>query len=338
MNRPPPTPIPGEGTGPLRGPGPGFRGTRQAPGWLPRMALALALAVLLAVAPRPISAHDGPEHEIEELTARIEASPDSADLHLQRAIEWAVLGRDTEALRDLHRALRLDPGSLHAQRELARLQFRAGQTTEALATLHKALRLDITDPGDRGGLLVLRAEIHRSLDRPRAALEDCQAALRLHGLNPEWYLLRSDLQRRLGQHRRRVSDLEQGIARTGAGILTVERVEAQLDARRFKAALASIEPELAASRVQCRWLVRRGRARLGLGQRAAGEQDLRAALAEMENLVDRTRPDPTLLLDQATAQMLLGDRDAARRTAALARDKGGHPELASRIDALVRGR
>lgn len=38
-------------------------------------------------------AHDGPEHEIDELTERIEKEGESANLLLQRAIEYNVLGK-----------------------------------------------------------------------------------------------------------------------------------------------------------------------------------------------------------------------------------------------------
>lgn len=280
-------------------------------------------------------AHEGPEHEIEELTERIDNSGETADLLLERAIEYAVLGKNPEAMRDLERALHLDPASLHAHRELGRLQFHAGRTNEAIATVTRALRLPIEDPIDRGGLLILRAEILRARNRLRPALDDCHAALRLHPGNPEWYLLRSDLQRRLKQHRQRLAGLAEGIAQTSAGILVIEQVEALLEDGQYRMALKQIEPELESSRIRCRWLVRRGRALPGLGQKPAGEEDLRTALAQIDTILDPARPDATLLLDQATAHALLGDRDAARRVLDLARDKGGDPAITERIRTLT---
>lgn len=292
--------------------------------WLAGIALGISAA-----------AHEGPEHEIDELTALIETRGESADLLIERAVEYSAIGHNAEARRDLERALRLDPGSLHAARELGRLQWLDGRTDEALATVGRALREPIAEPIDRAGLLIQRVEIRRPRGEFRAALDDCNAALRLHDGNPEWYLLRSDLQRRLGIRRQRVAGLEDGLRRTGAGVLEGERVEALLDARRYRAALAAIEPQLASARLQSRWLVRRGRARIGLGQTKEGRADLTAALAEMERRLDATRPDPWLLLDRATALALLGDRDGARQCHELAREKKLDPEITDRIRSVA---
>ncbi len=300
-----------------------------------RVAWATA-ALLLAITPftRAI-AHEGPEHEIEELTARLAADGETSEVLVDRAIEYVLLGRIPEATRDLERAVQLDPTSLDALREFGRVQFLGGKTDDAVATVTRALALPNEEPVARGGLLILRAEFLRSGDRVRPALDDCNAALRLHRANPEWYLLRSDLQRCLKLGRKRLAGIEEGLTHTGAGILEIERVEALLDERRFRDALKWIEPELESSRIQCRWLIRRARARIGLGQKAAAEGDLRTALNEMDRLLDPTRPDATLLLDQATALALLGDWDAARRVHAMAKERGIDPEMTRRIGDVI---
>ena len=66
------------------------------------VALAACGSVVMGAA---VFAHDGPEHEIDELTARIKSEGESADLLLQRAIEWNVLNKTAEAIKDLERAL-----------------------------------------------------------------------------------------------------------------------------------------------------------------------------------------------------------------------------------------
>lgn len=297
----------------------------------------LALACMLVETPvsPSVGAHEGPEHEIEELSEMLEARGDSAGLLIERAIEYAVLGRYAEAIRDLERAVRLDPGSVHALRELGRLQFLDGKAETAIATVTRALRLRIEDPAERGGLLVLRAGFLKNNGKPRQALADCDAAIGLHSGNPEWYLLRSDLQRRLGIHRRRITGIEEGLAQTGAGILVIERIEALLDAGKFALALKAIEPELESARLRGGWFVRRGRARLGLGDRAGGQDDLRNALSEIDSRLDLSHPDAALLLEQATALALLGDPAAARQACELAKSKGGDPEMMERIGALI---
>src|SRR5687768_8049740 len=76
------------------------------------------------------SAHDGPEHEIEELTERIAKVGESADLLIQRAIEYGVLGKAAEAAKDLERALYYEAHSVTARRELSRAYFAMGKTNE----------------------------------------------------------------------------------------------------------------------------------------------------------------------------------------------------------------
>src|SRR5580765_7172604 len=53
-------------------------------------ATAIVIGCLLAVT---APAHEGPEHEIDELTARIKIEGESADLLLQRGIEYNVLNK-----------------------------------------------------------------------------------------------------------------------------------------------------------------------------------------------------------------------------------------------------
>src|SRR4026209_2299819 len=83
-------------------------------------------------------AHDGPEHEIDELTARIKDEGESADLLLQRAIEYNVLSKTAEAIKDLERALHFEPHSAIIQRELSRTYFAAAKTNEAYDTASRA--------------------------------------------------------------------------------------------------------------------------------------------------------------------------------------------------------
>ena len=291
------------------------------------------LALLLCCA-APSSAHEGPEHEIEELTDRIKHFGESAQLLTERAIEYRVLGKLAEATSDLDRAGFLDPSSVPIYRELGRVQFLNGKANDAIATVTRGLALKVDEPVDLAALRMLRAEIFRSLNENKKALEDCDAAIRLHAQNPEWYLLRSDLQRRLKMHRERLAGLEDGIRETGAGVLEIERVEALLDAGNFKAALTIAGTELNDSRIKSSWLIRRARALQGLGKKAEAETDLRAALAEITPRLNTKNPDVPLLLDKALAHELLGENKDALRTYEEARDKGAPDWLDEKIKAL----
>lgn len=68
-------------------------------------------------------AHDSPEHQIEALSERLIREGDSADVLLERAIEYRVLGKLKEAARDLQRAVRLAPGDSLVLLELAQIEL-----------------------------------------------------------------------------------------------------------------------------------------------------------------------------------------------------------------------
>jgi tetratricopeptide (TPR) repeat protein len=283
-----------------------------------RASLALTFVVFAAT----VLAHEGPEHEIEELTERMKVNGETAELLTERAVEFRVLGKLAEATKDLERAAALDPTSLPTRRELARVLFLDGKADDALAEVARGLKLDAEEPVDTASLRVLRAEILRSKNDNKKALEDCEAALHLHKQNPEWFLLRSDLQRRLKAHKERLAGLDEGIAATGAGVLEIERVEALIDAGQPDAALTVIARELAESRIKSSWLIRRARALLALGKKTAAEIDLKDALEEISGRLNPKTPDAPLLLDKALAHELLGEKKDALRGYEEARDKG----------------
>ncbi len=296
----------------------------------PTFAVALGLTLLAAAR---LSAHEGPEQEIEELTGLL-AKAETADLFLQRAIEYRVLGKHAEAAADLESAAKLDTGSLLLQRELGRVYFALGKTNEAIDLLGHALKFKTEQPTELAALRILRAEFLGARHENKKALEDCEAAIRIQLSNVEWYLLRSDFQRRLGQSKERLAGLEQGLRETGAGVLEIERVEALIDDKQFDAALPLIEQELKTSRVKCSWLIRRARARLGRDEAAAARTDLEAALEEIHRRLRTTSNDPTLLTERAQAHELLGAHEDARGYYEQARDAGAEDWVTEKIKVL----
>lgn len=295
--------------------------------------LAAILLPLLMGAGR-LAGHEGPEHDIAELTEHIEKLGESPSLLIERAIEYRVLGKWTEATRDLDRATRLDAGNLHAYRELGRVQFLSGKTNDAIETVTKALNLKIEDPVDVGALRVLRAEFLRSKSELKKALEDCNAGIAVYKQNPEWYMLRSDLQERLKLTAERVAGLDEGLRETGAAILDIERVEALIANKEFATALTKIESELATSRVQSSWLIRRAQVFLGTDRRPQAETDLKAALLEIDSRLNPTTPDVPLLMDKALAHELMLEPKDALRYYELARDNGADDTIREKIKAL----
>ena len=290
--------------------------------------LGLAAFVVLAVA------HDGPEHEVEELTERIAQEGESADLLLQRAVEYQVMRKSNEAIKDLERALVLEPDSPAIQRELGRAYFSTGKTNEALQAVSRGLEA-ATKGADRASLLMVRAEILRPRKEYQKALNDANEAIAEHPNNVEWYLERSQLQAILKLHADRVTGLEKGIKETGSGVLQREWIDALIDAGRHPEALEKIEAELNSSRLQSSWLIRRAKVRLATGKQAEAKTDLQAALKELNSRMSTSAPDPSLLADRGLAYDLLGDPENARIDYLKARDKGINEDwLLERIRVL----
>jgi tetratricopeptide (TPR) repeat protein len=284
--------------------------------------LGLTLTVGLLLCGVPAQAHDGPEHEIDELTERIAKEGMKPDLLIQRAIEYNVVGDATNALRDLEKAMSADASSALAHRELSRTLFVVGRTNDALAAAEAGLK-QISDPADRAALLIVRAEIQQARGEYKKALADTEQALRTHDGDVDWYLLRSQLHSALNMKAERIKGLENGLRVNGSGALEGEWIDALIDAGRNKQALAKVEESLAASRTKSTWLIRRAKVRLATGKAADAKRDLEAALIELtERLRGGGTPDPFLLADRASAQELLGRKEEALRDYEQARDKG----------------
>ncbi|MGZ8921685.1 MAG: hypothetical protein ACXW3L_11950, partial [Limisphaerales bacterium] len=116
--------------------------------------------------------------------------------------------------------------------------------------------------------------------------------------------------------------LEQGIKETGSGLLQIEWIDALIDDGQHKLALEKVEAELASSRIQSSWLLRRAKVRLAQKQNDTAKSDLEAALKELNSRMSGSAPDPSLLTDRGLAQELLGDHDAAHKDYTRAKDRG----------------
>jgi tetratricopeptide (TPR) repeat protein len=265
--------------------------------------------------------HEGPEHEIEEITKRLKDGGETASLYLDRAVEYQLLSKYAEAAKDLERALELEPGHVPAHRELGRVYFRLDKPNEALAILGKGLNL-VSTPAVHATLLVARAEILLRKNENEKALADVEAAIAKHSTSLEWYLLRSRLQARLGKADDRIRGLEEGIARTGSGLLEVELADAWIDAKRYDRVTDRIEKTLARARWRSSWLIRRARVRAALGRTEEARADLEEAVAELSRRINSAAPAPSLLADRGRAYDLLGKRDLARSDYEAARSKG----------------
>jgi tetratricopeptide (TPR) repeat protein len=292
------------------------------------------LALVIGSAPFPLAAHDSPEHVIEELTEKMKATGETPELLADRAVEYRLLGKLPEAIKDLERALILDPESQSLHRNLARAHFENGKPDDALTTIGRGLRGRSDDPAETAALRILRAEVLRSKKDYDKALEDCDAAIALHAENPEWYVLRSELHRKLKAHKERLAGIEAGIKITGSWVLQIERVEALIDAGKYDVALPIVEAELQDSRIKSSWLIRRARVRQAQGKNDDATEDLRTALVEINTRLNPKTPDLPLLVDKARALEMLGDTRDALSAYKDARDKGADDSVKDKIKAL----
>ncbi len=265
--------------------------------------------------------HEGPEHEIEEITKRLKKEGESADSYLDRAMEYQLLSNHAEAARDLERALELEPNNAPAHRELGRVYFRLGKPAEAMTVLGKGLTL-IATPREHATLLVARAEILLLKNENEKALEDVEGAITRHSTSLEWYLLRSRLHARLGKTEARIRGLEEGIERTGSGLLEVELADALIDAGAYERVIARIEKKLEQARWRSGWLIRRARVHLAAGQKEEATADLNEAVAELSRRINSAAPEPSLLATRGRAHDLLSKRDLARSDYEAAKSRG----------------
>jgi len=293
----------------------------------------LAACSLLVVSGRAF-AHDGPEHEIDELTERLRVEGESANLLLERAIEYNVINKGAEAVKDLQRALELDPKSAAIGRELSRSYFMVGKTNEAADAASAALKIASAGP-EKASLYMVRADVMRARKDFAKALEDTDKSIRENPDNAEAYLARSQLQRLLGKKKERIAGLEQGMKETGSGLLEEEWLDALIDGGKADLAMGRIEEELREARLRSTWLIRRAKVYFAQKKEEEAKADLKDAIEELNKRLGRGASDPLLLVDRGEAQELLGKKDEAKKDYEDARKKGVTDEwVRERVHAL----
>lgn len=294
----------------------------------------LALVCFALALPPTACAHDGPEHDIEELTERIREEGESAHLLLQRAIEYAVIRKNTEALKDLERALHFEPQSALILRELAKAYLATDKTNEASDTIKRAIKN--SEPGaELGSAHMIQSDIRRARRDYGSALDAANLAIAEHADSVEWYLTRSQLQQQLGLKKERIAGLDDGVKSTGSGLLETEWLDALIDGGKADVALARIQTELEDARLKSTWLLRRAKVRLAQNKKEAAKADLEAALKEINDRLGRSTPDPLMLMDRGQIQELLGNKEEAKKDYEAAEKKGVADEwLHGRIKIL----
>lgn len=275
---------------------------------MPSPASILLTLCLTALA---VTAHESPEHNVQQLTRGIKTNR-TADHLFQRAAANRALGQLEKTAADLHGAISLDPTRLSYPLELCRVQLALGQPAQALDTANNALKL-ARSATQRARVHILRAEAYQLDQQPQPSLQAVQLAFHEAPRGEiEWFLLRSENQRQLQLHPQRIEGLNTGRQLHHSAVLKAHWIDALIDARRFPTALPLIDSELTDRRWKSSWLIKRARTLQGLQRDTEAAANLQAALTEINSRLIPTRPDPFLLADQGTAHALLGNQAQAR--------------------------
>ena len=292
------------------------------------------LAVTILFLPASVGSHDSPEKLVNRYTALMAEHGPTPLLLYQRATEYRVMGELAKAASDLEQAVRLNPDFLFGQTELSRIYLAQGRSIDAVSAINRAIEM-VPREEDRCEHYMIRAQAHRAAGDDAKALADCNLAFK-HDVNDlDWFIIRSQLQNRLGQLDAAITGLKQGWERTGSAVLKAQWIEALIDAGQCREAIEHIEPRLQEARWQSSWLLRRARARIGLGETDKAKDDLKEAIAEINQRVKTEHPDLTLLADRGLAHALLKDYVTARKDLRTARELGAEDWLLYRLETIL---
>ena len=284
----------------------------------------LAILSLSLVWPGLASANPGHEVTVEELSAQIAKAPDLPELYFQRAWNYREMQRPAEARADWEKTLSLNAGFLPASRELARSDAQEGRMEEGIARLRQAMASapagqDFHRPGCHSVL----AELLLKQGKNDEALKEAQTGLeRSPDLLLDLCLLRSEAQRRLGKLDDRVRDLAAATTKLRSFVVKSKWYDAMIDAGRGEEILPEVEQEVANTRYQASWLIRRARIRQFKGEPAGTAADLASALEEINHRLRPENPDLSLVCDRGLIHALQGDHAAAAADLKLAREQG----------------
>jgi tetratricopeptide (TPR) repeat protein len=234
-------------------------------------------------------AHGDLHEQIANVTAQIQKSPESAELHLKRAELHRAHENWTAAAADYDRAVQLAPALAVVHLGRGKMFFSQGRFDEAKAELDQFL---VGNPGQVDGF-VTRARIEVKRGNQLAGAEDFARAIALSPRpEPEYYLERAQALAGAGDEHviEALRCLDDGTAKLG-NLPTLGLYAVELDTKRkeFDSALSRLERLSAVSQRKEAWLERRG-AILQLANRSGEAQKAyREALVAIAALPARAR-------------------------------------------------
>jgi len=250
-----------------------------------------------------LSAHDSPLHTIEELNKNGDGlSPQQ--LH-QRAVAYRASGQLDLAVADLQSAISRSPQEIGYRLELARTLVSAHKNEDAIRASNHALMLART-PEQRASIYMLQAEVYQAEGEYKKSLMLTERAFKERPAGElEWYLMRSQNQKKLHLNAQRVRDLEAGMTANVSAVLKSHWIDALLENEQFQRALKESDKELVDRRWKSSYRIKRARALIGLKRRAEAESELAAAIAEILPRLNPESLDLLLVSDIGQAHALL---------------------------------
>ena len=270
-----------------------------------------ALAVTAAA-----EAHPGLHHDIARASEAIEKDPTRAELYVERAYLERLDEEFDLALADLDTARRRDPSDIRVAAE-------RGMTLSAMdryAEAEQELTRFLSDGSGTAPVFAERAKVREHLGRKAAAVADYASAIAIRP-DVEFYMARGALQESLEDLAGAAAGYRDGIARLGDAVnfdLALIRVETSR--KRYSAALALIDAQIARSAVKTDWYLRRAEVLDAARRTGEARRDRERALAEAERALEKN-VNGIRLFSRAKVQLALGRFDAARRDLAQVLEK-----------------
>ena len=220
---------------------------------------------------------------IADLSRALEIDPARVETLIQRSKLRTDVGELDGARSDLDRVIELTPDDPEAWERRGMVRFHQRDLPGALEDYARAAERS-REPS--GSLLFNRASARRDSGDLEGALADYTRSLEKEPRNPSGWFHSARITRLLGRLDEAQAHIQRALELSPqASDLWLERAAVHVERQEHAAAVEVLDqllsvPSVADSPLQPEALAWRGRARLGLGQRAEGEADLRAALAE----------------------------------------------------------
>lgn len=267
---------------------------------------ALLGALLLHVCGLVCQGHEGPSEVIRRLSRDIDAGRGTAETYLARAVEYRILKKPSRAARDLRLAAQTDPDLVSVWRESAQVFLDLGDPAAAVRAARTALAG--CDPQSRQARVchLLLAQTLRSAGSSERALEV------INGVFSKWpeqgvdaFWLRAKILGELDRTDARTSCLQQGWAVTGSEVLRIAWIEACIESGHGTEVLDFINQGVSSSRLKSAWRIRRAQVMIHLDRNREAEQDLTAAVEELDARINPLRPSRSFVADREVALRLI---------------------------------